>query len=54
MCVVHQVDRTCHEEMLRAKEEDLARAVEERDQLKDNLKSIESKLKGKNNVSHLC
>lgn len=42
--------------MLQAKEEELTKVVEERDELKDQLKSAESKLedlKSKNNVSYV-
>ena len=46
-----------HEEVLQAKEEELARSLEERDELKGKLKSAESKLndlQGKNNVRMVC
>lgn len=57
LCVYTKVDRVHHEEVVQAKEEELAKAVEERDELKCTLKSAENKLeelKGKNNVSHSC
>ena len=52
--ILPQVGRAHHEEVLQAKEEELARALEEQDQLKDQLKLTETKLeelKVKNNVS---
>ena len=52
--ILPQVGRAHHEEVLQAKEEELARALEERDQLKDQLKLTETKLdelKVKSNVS---
>lgn len=56
MCVyTTKVDRVHHEQVLQAKEEELAKVVEERDELKCKLTSAESKLeelKGKNNVRH--
>ena len=57
MYMYTKVDRVHHEQVVQAKEEELAKAVEERDELKCQLKSAENKLdelKGKNNVSHFC